>query len=87
MLDSDVYSGKLAPIPDLLSEIAMKKVKISLTVEQANLVEDVISNRMVRIYDGATEWSAEERAELEKNYKALEAVWKSLIIATAKVSA
>jgi hypothetical protein len=62
----------------------MKKVKISLTVEQANLVEDVISNRMVRIYDGATD---EERAELEKNYKALEAVWKSLIIATAKVSA
>jgi hypothetical protein len=62
----------------------MKKVKISLTVEQANLVEDVISNRMVRIYDGAND---EERAELEKNYKALEAVWKSLIIATAKVSA
>jgi hypothetical protein len=63
----------------------MKTIKLTLTVEQANLVEDVISNRMVRIYDGATEWSAEERAELEKSYKALEAVWKSLIIATSKV--
>lgn len=60
----------------------MKTIKLTLTVEQANLVEDVISNRMVRIYDNAND---EERAELEKNYKALEAVWKSLIIATSKV--
>ncbi len=60
----------------------MKTIKLTLTVEQANLVEDVISNRMVRIYDNAND---EERAELEKSYKALEAVWKSLIIATSKV--
>jgi DNA-binding MarR family transcriptional regulator len=62
----------------------MKKVQVSLTLEQANLVEDVLSSRMIRIYDGATD---EERAELEKTYKALNAVVMEIALATARVSA
>lgn len=62
----------------------MKKIKLSLTPEQARLVEDVVSNRMIGLYDGATD---EERAQLDRDYKALEAVWRELVNATAKVSA
>jgi len=54
----------------------MKTIKITLTEKQARLIEDVVSNRMVSLYDGAAD---EERTELDEEYKALEAVWVKLI--------
>jgi len=59
----------------------MKTIKLTLTEKQARLIEDVISNRMIGLYDGATD---EERAELDKEYAALEAVWNKLINAPKK---
>jgi hypothetical protein len=54
----------------------MKRVKLSLTVEQARLVEDVISNYMTGLYDSATD---EERAKLDETYKSLDTVWRALV--------
>ena len=54
----------------------MKTVKLTLTEKQARLIEEIISNRMIGLYDGATD---EERAELDEEYKALEVVWRKII--------
>ena len=54
----------------------MKTIKLTLTEKQARLLEDIISNRMIGLYDGATD---EERVELDEEYKALEVMWHKLI--------
>jgi hypothetical protein len=54
----------------------MKTIKLTLTEKQARLLEEIVSNRMIGLYDGATD---EERAELDKEYKALEVVWHKII--------
>jgi hypothetical protein len=66
-----------------VNHMCTKKIKLSLTVEQACYVEDAISNRMVGLYDGATDG---ERAQLDKEYAALQTVWRSIVDAVNRTA-